>query len=257
MTYIPEISQAYTTADQVNKTTDEQGDTLGQEDFLTLLVAQLQNQDPLNPSDPTEFTAQLANYSQLEQLFNLNDSMDKLAESQNNSERISALTMIGKEVLVEGSTFSLGEGSVEIGYRVDGVAADVQIRIQDNSGVQVATLHPTDLTPGNHFITWMGMDDNGEHLEPGKYNIVIEAQSSGEGETVGVSPLVRADVNGVDLGEGGAVLLTDAGEFALSNIYGVYSGNEEGTEPEDGEHPYEEGNIVEQVSAATDGAEII
>ena len=121
----------------------------------------------------------------------------------------------------------------------------------------VASLHPTDLNSGNHFITWMGMDENGDHLPPGKYNIVIEAQSSGEGETVGVSPLVRADVNGVDLGEGGAMLLTDVGEFALSSIYGVYSGKGEKIEPKDGEHSSEKGNIFEQVSAATDGAGII
>lgn len=222
MAYIPGISQAYTAAEQTARTTEDKGKTLGQEDFLTLLVAQLQNQDPLNPSDPTEFTAQLANYSQLEQLFNLNDSMDKLAESQNNSERVSALSMIGKEILVTGSTFTLEDGPVEIGYKVDGTASDVEIHIEDSYGIQVATLHPNDLTPGNHFITWTGMDEDGTPLPPGKYNIVIQARSTGEGETVGVSPLVRADVNGVDLGENGAVLLTDVGEFAMADIYGVY-----------------------------------
>lgn len=258
MTYIPGISQAYTTAEQTAATaTDEKGKTLGQEDFLTLLVAQLQNQDPLNPSDPTEFTAQLANYSQLEQLFNLNSSMDKLAESQNNSERISALSMIGKEVLVEGSTFMLGEGTAKIGYKVDGSAADVQIHIEDENGTQVATLHPTDLSSGNHFITWQGMDENGEHLPPGKYRIVIEAQSSGEDETVGVSPLVRSEVTGVDLNEGGVVLLTDAGEYSFSNVFGVYDKQQEETEPEDGEQPTEEQTESEGVSAATDGAEIV
>lgn len=234
MTYIPGISQGHTAADQAaraksmagpNAKTDGKNKTLGQDDFLTLLVAQLQNQDPLNPSDPTEFTAQLANYSQLEQLFNLNDSMDKLAESRNNSERLSALTMIGKEVVVEGSSFKLGEGTAEIGYKVDGTASEIQIHIQDGAGQRVATLNPNELTTGNHFITWQGVDENGEHLPPGKYSIVIESKSSADGETVGVTPLVRADVTGVDLGDEGAVLITDVGEFSMTDIHGVYEAN--------------------------------
>jgi len=265
MTYISGISQAYTAADKANKTaadtTDKAADkkkkTLGQDDFLTLLVAQLQNQDPLNPSDPTEFTAQLANYSQLEQLFNLNDSMDKLAASQNNSERLSALSMIGKQVLVEGSKFSLGEDSAQIGYRVDGTAAEIQLHIQDSTGQRVATLHPTELTAGNHFITWQGVDENGEHLPAGKYTIVVESQSSGEGETVGVSPLVRADVTGVDLADGSAILITDAGEFSMADIHGVYNSNTTGAKPEEGDQTPEDENTNEDVSAATDGAGIV
>ncbi len=81
--------------------------TLGQDEFLTLLVAQLQNQDPLNPTDATEFTAQLAQYSQLEQLFNLNDAMDGLSAAQTSSQKVSALSLIGKEVVVEDSHFPL------------------------------------------------------------------------------------------------------------------------------------------------------
>lgn len=264
MTYISGISQAYTavdksgkaTADATDQTTDKKN-TLGQDDFLTLLVAQLQNQDPLNPSDPTEFTAQLANYSQLEQLFNLNDSMDKLAASQDNSDRLSALSMIGKQVLVEGSTFTLGEDTVEIGYKVDGTAGDIQLHIQDSTGRRVGTLHPTEHTAGNHFVTWQGMDENGDHLPAGKYTIVVESQSSGEGESVGVSPLIRADVTGVDLGDGGAVLITDVGEFSMATIHGVYDSNSAGTAPGEGEQTSAEENTSEDVSAATDGAGIV
>ena len=266
MTYIPGISQGYTAADQAAKTsanntndkqTSKKEQTLGQDDFLTLLVAQLQNQDPLNPSDPAEFTAQLASYSQLEQLFNLNDSMDRLAESQSNSERLSALSMIGKEVLVEGSSFQLGEGTAEIGYKVDGTASEIKIHIQDESGQRVATLHPTELTTGNHFVTWQGVDENGEHLPPGKYSIVIESKSSAEGETVGVSPLVRADVTGVDLGDGGAVLITDAGEFSMADIHGVYEANssENGLKNDDQTPDTEDSE--NNASTTTNGAEII
>ncbi len=265
MTYIPGISQAFTAADQANKTAADKADkkadgknqTLGQDDFLKLLVAQLQNQDPLNPSDPTEFTAQLANYSQLEQLFNLNDSMDKLAQSQNNSERLSALSMIGKEVLVEASSFNLGEGSVDIGYKVDGTASEIQIQIQDSTGRRVATLDATELTAGNHSITWQGVGETGEHLPAGQYTIVIESKSAGEGETVGVTPLVRTDVTGVDLGDGGAVLITDVGEFSMADIHGVYEANSTTNDLKNEEQTTDRGNSEENISGATDGAGIV
>ena len=258
MTYIPGISQAYTTADQA-RATEDKGQTLGQNDFLTLLVAQMQNQDPLNPTDSTEWTSQLAQYSQLEQSMNLNTTMDKLVEGQKSSERLSALSLIGKQAVVEGSTFQLGDGSVEIGYRVDGTAGDIQLHIEDSNGRRVSTLYPADRTSGNHFLTWQGMDENGQHLPAGEYSIVVEAQST-EGGTVGVSPLVRTDVTGVDLGESGAMLLTDVGEFSLSDIYGVYDKNQGQTEPAEGSSlpvTVNGTDVVEEISAAMDGAGII
>ncbi len=268
MTYIPGISQGYTATDQAGKaekasntgtgkkTADKQK-TLGQDDFLKLLVAQLQNQDPLNPSNPTEFTAQLANYSQLEQLFNLNDSMDKLAESRNTSDRFSALSMIGKEVRVAGSSFQLGEGAAEIGYTVDGSASEIRIHIQDSTGKRVATLNATDLTAGDHAITWQGVDENGEHLPPGQYSLVIESKSTTEGETAGVTPLVLTNVSGVDLGGTDPLLITDAGDFSMNDIHGVYEADSSENELKDNGETTDTGNSEENVSGATDGAGIV
>jgi len=259
MTYIPGISQSYTTADQA-AAPKEKGKTLGQNDFLTLLVAQMQNQDPLNPTDSTEWTSQLAQYSQLEQSMNLNTTMDKLVDGQKSSERLSALSLIGKQAVVEGSTFELGDGPVEIGYRVDGTASDIKLHIEDSNGRRVSTLYPSDQTSGNHFLTWQGKDQFGAQLPAGEYTIVVEAQST-EGGTVGISPLVRTDVTGVDLGESGAVLLTNVGEFSLSDIYGVYDKDQGQTEPAEGSSPPPPVNngtdVVEEISAAMDGAGII
>jgi flagellar basal-body rod modification protein FlgD len=257
MSYIEGISQASTASSQPTTTTDEKDQTLGQDDFLTLLVAQMQNQDPLNPSDATEFTAQLASFSQLEQLFNLNESMDKLAASQSNSERVSALSMIGKDVLVGGSTFTLNDGPEEIGYKVDGQVEDILIRIQDSNGIQVATMHPSELGPGNHSITWDGLDRNGEALPPGKYKLIVESQTNGQEINNNATPLVRTEVNGIDLEGVGAVLLTDTGEFSLAEVYGVYNSTGRAGKPADGEQSFGEGNQHEQYSAATDGSEII
>ncbi len=260
MTYIPGISQAATTQEQTTKT-DEKS-TLGQDEFLTLLVAQLQNQDPMNPTDATEFTAQLAQYSQLEQLFNLNESMDQLAEAQNNSERISALSLIGKEITVEGSEFTLGQDPVEIGYSVEGPVTDIDLRIQNQYGKTVATLTADDLSTGSHFITWNGLNQSGEQVAPGTYTIEAQYQGGEEGTTTTVSPLIRTEVTGVDLKGSEPLLVTVSGSYQVSAIHGAYdNSNSSSTEPGDGEESLEEesstGNPTIKFSAATDGAGII
>ncbi len=265
MTYIPEISQGFTATDQAKKTsadtkaqtTSSKEQTLGQDDFLQLLVAQLQNQDPLDPTDTTEFTAQLTSYSQLEQLFNLNDSMDQLTESRNDADRFSSLSMIGKEVRVAGSSFELGEDTAEIGYSIDGSASEIQIHIQDSTGKRVTTLYPSDLTAGDHSITWQGMDDNGEHLPPGEYSLLIESKGTGSGESVGVTPLVLTNVNGVDLGGTDPLLITDAGEFSISDIRGVYQSDSSDEGLKNDSQTTDTENSEANVSGTTDASGIV
>ncbi|WP_457573017.1 flagellar hook assembly protein FlgD [Desulfolithobacter sp.] len=221
MTYVSGIYQGPVGSSQTTST--ESNDTLGKDEFLTLLVAQLQNQDPLNPTDSSEWTAQLAQYSQLEQSMNLNDTMEELLDAQKNSDRLAALSLIGKEAMVEGSDFYLPqEGEVEIGYQVDGEAYDITMSILNSGGATVQTIQATELSSGNHFITWDGLDENGERLPEGSYQIVLQAQAAGEDETVGVYPLVRTEVTGVDLDNEEATLVTTVGEFNLSSIHGVY-----------------------------------
>ena len=202
--------------------TETTADIMGKQDFLTLLVTQLQNQDPLNPDDPTEFTAQLAQFSSLEQLFNLNDCMDNLVTSNANADKFATLQTIGKEVVYQGSTFEYdGEGKVELGYQLDGKASEVQVTIQKN-GATVAVIDGTEMTAGNHFVSWDGMDESGDPAGPGTYTIAISAKAA-EGESVAASPLIKSEVTGVDLtGDYGGKLTTLAGEVSFTSILGVY-----------------------------------
>ncbi len=199
----------------------DSNDIMGKEDFLTLLVTQLQNQDPLNPDEPTEFTAQLAQFSSLEQLFNLNSNMENLVTSNANADRLSTLQTIGKNVVYQDSDFSFDGKEVEIGYQLDGNASEVTLYLQKN-GTTVKKLNATDLTEGNHFITWDGLTDSGTPAENGNYKIVIQAAAA-EGESVAASPLLKSEVTGVDLGGSyGGTLLTQAGEIGFNQILGVY-----------------------------------
>ncbi len=223
MNYLDGITETVnTTATKSSSSESSTADILGKQDFLTLLVAQLQNQDPLNPDDPTEFTAQLAQFSSLEQLFNLNDSMDNLVTSNANSDKFATLQTIGKEVVYQSSEFEYnGEGAVQLGYQLDGTVTEAQITIQKN-GTTVAVLEGSELTAGNHFLTWDGLDTDGNPAEAGSYTFAISVKA-GEGESVAAAPLIKSEVTGVDLtGDYGGQLSTVAGDVSFASILGVY-----------------------------------
>lgn len=199
----------------------EDGSVMGKEDFMMLLVAQLKNQDPLNPDDPTEFTAQLAQFSSLEQLYNLNDSMDSLAASNADSDRLSTLGTIGKDVAYESKTLNFSGQPLDLGYSLTGPASEVTISLQQN-GATLATLNGTELTKGNHFLTWDGLTQDGSPAPVGEYDIVISAKSASD-DPILVSPLIKSEVTGVDLaGSAGGTLVTLAGEVAFNKILGVF-----------------------------------
>jgi len=205
------------------KSSDE--DIMGKEDFLTLLVAQLQNQDPLNPDDATEFTSQLAEFSSLEQLQNLNESMESLASAQQQADKFATMGLMGQEVVYADSTFTFDGDPVKVGYQLDGTASSVTMTIQDEAGSTVATLHPTELKKGDHFLEWDGLDSEGNELPAGKYNIVLQASAAGDGNTIAVSPLVQSEVTGVDFSNssGEAMIHTLAGaEISAGLIIAVY-----------------------------------
>lgn len=205
---------------------DSSDEIMGKEDFLTLLVAQLKNQDPMNPDDPTEFTAQLAQFSSLEQLFNMNESMESLTSAQKQSDRFATMDLIDKTVSYQDGDFNIGaEGSSSIGYQLDGVASSVTMFIKDDSGATVATLRPTEYSKGDHFIEWNGMTSDGEHVPAGNYKIVLQAAAGSGEESIAISPLVQSEVTGVDFNNatGDAIIYTLAGAEISSNaILAVY-----------------------------------
>ena len=219
--YINALNSATSTSSGTSLYDKEEGSVMGKEDFMMLLVAQLKNQDPLNPDDPTEFTAQLAQFSSLEQLYNLNDSMESLAASSADSDRMATLGTIGKDVAFEGDTTTFSGEPIELGYSLSDPASQVTISVNQD-GVTLATLNGSDLTKGNHFLTWDGLTDDGSPAPIGDYDIVINAQSA-SGDPILATPLIRSEVTGVDLaGSAGGTLITQAGEVAFNKILGVF-----------------------------------
>ena len=247
---ISSITQSSASAANSSNSSSKATATMLKEDFLTLLVAQLQNQDPLNPDDPTEFTSQLTQFSSLEQLFNLNDSMNNMATANANAARFSTLNTIGKDVSFPTSSFQYNGGPTEIGYLLDGQAKDVTLSLQAN-GVTVATLKGTELNSGSHFITWDGLTTDGKEAPVGTYKIIVEAKAA-DGQGVSVQSLVKSEVTGVDLtGNYGGTLITAAGPVSFTSILGVHDRNSaQSASPAAGTA----NDIVNEVAEAAEGA---
>jgi len=213
------MQSSATTSSTATQTKDKT--TLGKEDFLSLLVAQMKNQDPLNPDDPTQFTAQLAQFSQLEQLFNMNDSMESLVAAYQGGENLTAIGTIGKEVAFASDTFTYDGGSAVLGYQLDEQATAVTLSLQKD-GTTVATLPASEMTAGTHYLTWDGLNLSGTTAQTGTYSLVIDARNS-DGTSITATPVVRDLVTGADLDEeNGGKLLTGSGEIEFGNVLGVF-----------------------------------
>lgn len=195
------------------------GTTLGQEDFLTILVAQLENQDPLDPQDSAEFIAQMAQFSTLEQQIQTNENLETLIASAGNTESYAAFQLLGTEIVAESDSFSYAGDSVELGFTLEEGADEVTISIYDADNSLVATLQVGDAEAGTTFFGWDGCDDDGTQLASGDYSFSVSA--SKDDAEVGVTSLVRAEVAQVSLEPSGSVLETNAGEFYLTDVASV------------------------------------
>jgi len=157
----------------------EKDDALRRDAFLTMLVAQLQNQDPLNPQDGSEFSAQLAQFSQLEQLMSLNDSMESLSSSFATDSEKDLMGYMGKQVTGEVDSMQVDQGEVSGGFFNLGQAADVVVEIVDASGNTVKSIPMGTKDSGAHLISWDGTDTNGDAVSDGTYKYTVLANTGG------------------------------------------------------------------------------
>jgi len=208
----------------------EKEDAIGRDTFLTMMVAQLQNQDPLNPMDGTDFSSQLAQFSQLEQLINLNESMDGLASAYSQTSQDDVMGYIGKQVTGNVDTMTVSEGSVSGGfYKLSG-PADVMITVTDADGYTVKTLYDGQQSAGEHIISWDGTNNAGNAVEDGSYTYTVMAnQGYGFSE---VPSSVTGNVDGVTYEDGKAYLLVQGvllDPESLTSIIGGQDDQENGS----------------------------
>jgi flagellar basal-body rod modification protein FlgD len=180
--------------------------------FLKLLAHQLQNQDPLEPMDQKKFAADLAQFSQLEQLANLNTKMDGLGSNTPNEAKFHGASFLGTEVLTQGTTVDYsGNGDwVNIPFNLPENAAQVKLRLFDSSNQLVAEINRENLTRGNHMITWDGEMNDGTPAVKDNYRMEVLALSS-TGENFRAETQTSGRVEGVAFENGETVLNLEGG----------------------------------------------
>jgi len=193
--------------------------------FLELLVTQLRHQDPLSPVNNENFLAQLAQFASVEQLQSINSGTQTGLLMQQSVGNALSTGLIGKEVELDGSVLKLDGGrSGELAFQLD-QPATVSLEIRDGSGTLVRTLEvdgSTLLEPGAHSIQWDGLDENGQALPDGDYQVALKAQD-GQGNDLVLSPRVSGVVDGVRFADGIAYLLVAGSEYTLSDVIEVRS----------------------------------
>jgi flagellar basal-body rod modification protein FlgD len=191
---------------------------MGKDDFLKLLVAQLQNQDPLNPADSTQFTAQLAQFSSLEQLQNINDSLSSFKSSESTTNNIQSADFIGKTVTATGNSIGVANGKADpIRFDLNNNADNVYLQVYDKYGNFVSDIQAGALKGGAQAVNWDGRDSNGTTVADGAYTFNVMAMDK-DGSTVGSTSYTSGVVTGIDYQNGDAQLMIHDQEIPLSSV---------------------------------------
>jgi flagellar basal-body rod modification protein FlgD len=198
---------------------------LGEQDFLTLLVAQLKNQDPLSPQDNTAFVAQLAQFSTLQATMGINTRLDTLSTQNTGLANTENVSLVGKTATVKGSIVTDdGSGTgVPLAYTLAGNATATTVSIQDSTGKVVRSINVGAHDAGLVRTVWDGKDDAGNVMPAGSYAVAVQATAQGGG-AVSVAQETTGVVQSVAFDKGYPVLTLDNGvQVPVSDLISVSS----------------------------------
>lgn len=201
-------------------------ETLGKDGFMKLLAHQLKNQDPMKPMDQKDFSSNLAQFSQLEQLTALNKKFDGMNANNDNEKRFQGASFLGKKVVTSGTTIDYnGEGqNVELPFYLDRSAKNVMIRIYDSKNQMIGKIDQADLGKGQQGVTWDGVGLDGQIAPKEAYHFDVIAFDEKNEKFMGVTK-AEGTVTGVrfengetilDVAGGKKVFLKDVESFAVA-----------------------------------------
>lgn len=190
---------------------------LGQADFLELMIAQLKNQDPMKPMESGQFLSDIAQFSTVSGIEDLNSSFDGLASSLASNQALMAAGMVGRSVIVDSSQVLLGSsggvgGNIDVPSSMD----NVSVSIFDASGQVVRTLNLGAQTGGVIAYNWDGLNDSGNRAAPGNYSVNVTGRSNGA--SVSMQTSVSATVESVTLEGNGGGLKLNLGRYGSVDI---------------------------------------
>ncbi len=198
-------------------------DSLGQEDFLTLMISQFRNQDPFEPMDNGEFLGQLAQFSTVNGIASLNSAFQGLAGSMQDNQALQAASLVGHSVLAVTDIAHLNDSdSIRGGIELESSASNVQVDITDRSGELVQRLDLGEQPSGMVRFTWDGISSSGKRAGSGNYQVTARVI---RGSNIESAPtVIEAEIQSVTLGQFGAgMTLNLAGGQAipLGQIYQI------------------------------------
>lgn len=201
---------------------------LGKEQFLQLLVAQLKNQDPLEPMTNAEFVAQLAQFSSVEQLVSVNEGINLLGIQQMGMSNAQSADFIGKEVLVKSDRLEVRSGDTELtaAFNIKADAESVTVNIRDAQGNIVRTYDLGANAEGDISLKWDCKDGNGVKVPPGTYSIDVVATAD-NGSPVSWDSTIRGLVDGVSYEAGYPELTIGSIKAPVSDVIAVFAADEE------------------------------
>ncbi len=222
-----------TNAAAPNTALQAQNAAVQQTQFLELLVAQMQNQNPLEPMEGTEYMTQLAQFSSLEQLTQVNQGLGVIAEGQAGMISGQAVDLIGKDVTYSGNALVLGEDqSVDITYQLNSAAEDLTITVYDQNGVRMGTVPHGPRAAGMNRHTWDGtvVTANGDEqrVPAGTYTYELEATRTVDGREAPVTSITygAARVTGVTYENGyPELMLGDTGRIVPGDVLKIAENN--------------------------------
>ncbi len=212
-----QLYQALGLSRETEQTNDNE---LGMEDFLELMVTELTYQDPFKPMENSELATQISQFSVVSGIDELNNAFSGFSDAMISDQALQAANIVGRTVLVP-----LNTGNLEAGGSIKGVvgvtepASDVTVRISDASGELIKEIKLGTQEKGEVSFTWDGLDESGQAVEPGQYQ--IEAQAEVDGESMTPYTLIEAQVDSVSIGAAGqglSVNLAGLGPVSFSSV---------------------------------------
>lgn len=199
---------------QAAQSAQNDSDELGQDVFLELMVTQMRNQNPLEPQSNSEFVAQLAQFSSVEGIDKLNNTMESIVGSFQSSQALQASSMVGRTVKIDSSTAYLDQGGVVSGtIDLQQSTNDLKMVISDANGAQVAEVLMGPQQAGEIQFSWDGEGQDGEQLGAGLYEFQVFSNQGGDPIQVGTA--LSANVDSVTVGANGTFSLNITGKGSL------------------------------------------
>ncbi len=187
-------------------------------DFMTLLVAQIKNQDPMSPMDNSEFTTQLSQFTMLDDLDTMNGKLDDnimVGQSINNT---AMLALVGRDVTVEGSTAWIEDGVPSQNMVSSDGPGLATVQVKDETGNVVAT-YAKNVVSGLSDISWDGKLDDGKDAAEGRYTLDVSVEN--DGVPVGLTTLMTGHVQSLRYENNAGVVMVDGQEYYVSDIYKI------------------------------------